>query len=188
MVSMPFLNAGALKKGIFAAGFLPALGFTVAPAPLLAADEALSEEQQAIAALAFLTGRWAGEGLSFAPDGARSSYFDTEYVRFDLDRKLLLINARGTQGEKEYYSLHTVIYYDADADMYKYTAYRGTGAPPNTYSCTLIDQQFICMNAREDFRLTFQRLKTGEWNEFGEIKAESGWRKSFETILSAADE
>ena len=143
--------------------------------------------RDAISALEFLVGNWAGPGTSYAADGTQTKYHDTEYVRFDLDRKVLLINAAGEDDVgSTIYALHTVIYYDVDAGHYVYTPY--SGRPPRSFHGQLEDApELRCLNAAEDYRLTFQRLPDGQWNEFGErFGDDRTWTKSFETILSAA--
>ncbi len=148
-----------------------------------------SEQQTQISKLDFLLGNWAGGGISYANDGTQTPYFDTEYVRFDLDQNLLLINAKGERGGATTYQLHTVIYYDVDAKHYWYTPFSAQGS--RRFACTLKTQQsgrpqFICFNEAKDYRLTFQRMQDGKWNEFGERLKDGEWRKNFETILSPA--
>jgi len=147
---------------------------------------ALTDTQTAISKLAFLVGNWSGPGTSYGADGTKTRYHDTEFVRFDLDKNLLLINARGENMDGETtYSLHTVIHYDAEAQSYVYTPYSGK-RPPRSFNCTLNDQpQFICLTQDQSYRLTFQRLPDGRWNEFGEKLQGERWVKNFETILSS---
>jgi len=140
----------------------------------------------AIAKLGFLVGNWEGPGISFAGDGAQTAYYDTEYVRFDLDKSLLLINAKGMRPDGTLsYQLHTVIYYDVETERYIYTPY--AGRTPRSFNCQLDEpEKLLCLNGAEDYRLTFQRLSNGRWNEFGERLNAGAWAKSFETILTAA--
>jgi len=147
---------------------------------------ALTDTQTAISKLAFLVGNWSGPGTSYGADGTKTRYHDTEFVRFDLDKNLLLINARGENMDGETtYSLHTVIHYDAEAQSYVYTPYSGK-RPPRSFNCTLNDQpQFICLTQDQSYRLTFQRLPDERWNEFGEKLQGERWVKNFETILSS---
>ncbi len=147
---------------------------------------AASEEtvETAMEKLNFLVGNWAGEGLSYSADGSVSKYHDEEFIRYDLDRQILLINARGSQDGKTTYQLHTVIYFDSKTGHYIYSPYSANGTRP--FTCTLTNEdQFICYTKNRDFRLTFQRLDSGIWNEFGERKNGDTWRKTFETKLSA---
>lgn len=142
-----------------------------------------------IAKLDFLVGNWAGPGVSYASDGTESSYHDTEYVRFDLDASLLLINARGEKPSGDtIYQLHTVINYDEAAGHYWYTPYSDRGRKASSFSCELVDKQFLCLSEDKSFRLIFQRLEDGKWNEFGERLKDGKWSKTFETILSPADD
>lgn len=141
-----------------------------------------TQEQKAISALEFLTGNWSGPGQSIDNEGNVSEYHDTEFVRFDLDRNILLINARGERDGQTVYQLHTVIYFDSKKQHYFYTPYRGV--EPRSFACNLVDRQFICFNDDRDFRLTFQRLEDGRWNEFGERLVEGAWVKTFETKLT----
>ena len=108
--------------------------------------EANNRQDNPIAKLHFLVGNWAGPGISFASDGSESHYHDTEYVRFDLDQSLLLINARGeTQAGVPTYQLHTVINYDKDVGHYWYTPYSDKGRKASSFSCTLVEQKFLCL-------------------------------------------
>jgi len=133
--------------------------------------------------LSFLIGNWAGEGISYAVDGSKLLYYDTEFVRYDLNGALLLINARGYRDGKTTYQLHTVIHYDMESKHYIYSPYSANGTRP--FTCNLKNKQFICYTMQKNFRLIFQRLPNGVWNEYGERKTETGWRKTFETKLSA---
>ena len=147
---------------------------------------AMTETQAAISKLDFLVGNWAGPGTSYRADGMQTQYHDTEFVRFDLNGNLLLINARGedAQGQTTY-SLHTVIHFNMETQKYIYTPYSGT-RQPRSFDCTLNDKaQFICLIPDKSYRLTFQRLDDGRWNEFGERLRDGEWVKNFETILSA---
>lgn len=152
----------------------------------------VDEAKTAIAKLGFLVGEWEGPGISFADDGAQTAYYDSEYVRFDLDGSLLLINAKGTRSDGTVsYQLHTVIYYDIESGQYIYTPH--AGRTPRSFNCQLDGAtKLLCLNASADYRLTFQRLADGRWNEFGErLEKNAGggagvWSKSFETILTAA--
>ena len=143
------------------------------------------DQQSQVAKLDFLVGHWGGTGTSYSSDGSISTYYDTEHVRFDLDKKLLLINARGEKDGKLTYQLHTVIYFDPTAGHFWYTPY--TGERARRFSCELISKQFICLNKEQNFRLTFQRLADDKWNEFGERLKDDKWVKTFETILSPLD-
>lgn len=142
---------------------------------------AQKSEREAIEALDFLVGSWAGPGISYGVDNSQTKYHDTEYVRFDLDKKLLLINARGERNKKTTYALHTVVYYDVAAGHYWYTPY--SGKKPRRFKCDINNRAFVCLNKTHDFRLTFQRLEDGRWNEYGERYTHKKWNKTFETIL-----
>lgn len=148
------------------------------------ADEKL-DAQTAIDQLRFLVGYWAGDGTSYDLDtGTTKHYFDREHVRFDLDKNLLLINASGQLNGKTTYQLHTVIFYDVEAQHYVYTPYSGQRTP-RPFTCELTEvQQFICLTAAKTYRLTFQRLPDKRWNEYGERLEDGVWRKTFETKLS----
>lgn len=147
-----------------------------------------SEAQEAISALGFLVGDWEGPGVSYAADGSQTNYHDTEFVRFDLDKKILLINAAGKRADGTVsYQLHTVIYYDVAAGHYVYTPYAGRA--PRRFHCQLDETpKLLCLNEDENYRLTFQRLPDGAWNEFGERLGEDIWSKSFETILHPVEQ
>lgn len=149
-----------------------------------AAQEALenSPQYQALEKLNFLVGNWAGQGISYDADGVASEYFDTEFVRYDLSGEILLINANGYANGKISYQLHTVIHYDIAAKKYVYSPYSANGTRP--FTCDLVSKRLICLNESQDFRLTFQRLTDGIWNEYGERHYGDGWRKTFETKLS----
>lgn len=158
-------------------------------APRASTVQTHKHQDNPVAKLDFLVGNWAGPGVSFASDGSESHYHDTEYVRFDLDHSLLLINARGeTQAGVISYQLHTVINYDKAAGHYWYTPYSDKDRKASSFSCDLIKQQFLCLSQDKSYRLTFQRLEDGKWNEFGERLSDGKWRKTFETILSPADD
>jgi len=149
--------------------------------------ENFENKSSKLSELDFLVGHWSGPGISYGQDGQKTHYYDTELVRFDLSKKLLLINARGEQPNGETsYALHTVIYYDDVAGHYWYTPYngQGRGIPARSFSCNLVQAQFVCYNDGRDFRLIFQRLEDGRWNEYGERLSGENWSKSFETILS----
>jgi len=146
--------------------------------------EKLSLEQRSISALGFLIGNWGGPGISYRDDGTQFDYYDTEFVRYDLDKSILLINARGERPDgSTSYRLHTIIYYDAKREHYIYTPYSGKTAP-RSFECALeAGPKLLCYTKERNYRLTFQRLSDGRWNEFGERLDNEEWKKNFETIL-----
>lgn len=143
-----------------------------------------SEERTAIEKLDFLVGNWAGPGWSYDESGEASEYFDTEDVWYDAQKTLLIIQARGFRNNSQFYGLHTVIYYDAEAGHYWYNPYTARGA--RRFKCTLDDQVFTCLNEAEDYRLTFERLEGGEWSEVGKRLVGDKWVDNFRTVLTAA--
>lgn len=145
--------------------------------------EADSAAPHTIKDLEFLVGDWVGPGVSYNDKGEVSEYYDTEFVRFDLDENLLLINARGEQDGRTTYQLHTVIYFDQERGQYVYTPYRGERAP-RPFFCDLEAQKLICLTEAKTYRLVFQRLDDGRWNEYGEGLTDGIWVKRFETKLS----
>lgn len=148
--------------------------------------KAPTDEQKAIAKLDFLIGNWAGQGLSFTQDGVESPYYDTEDVTYDVNQSIIVIRANGYKNDINTYSLHTIIHYDSDKKHYWYQPFTAKGA--RQYRCELVEKKFLCMNQSNDFRLTFQRLDNGQWNEFGEKRNDNGlWIKTFETKLDAAE-
>lgn len=143
-------------------------------------------EQLAISKLEFLVGHWEGPGTVFKSNGTQTNYIDYEHVRFDLDNSLLLINATGRDESGDTtYSLHTVIFYDAEAQQYIYTPFTREGAP-SPFKCKIDETpKLVCYSEDKSYRLTFQRLENGQWNEYGELLKEEGvWEKNFETILN----
>ncbi len=153
---------------------------------LLAVTDVIAKEDtdNPIAKLAFLLGSWEGPGITYLENGTTQEYVDTEYLRFDLDKRLLLIDAKGRKDGEPYYQLHTVVYFDDKAGHYVYTPF--SGSAPSSFTCDLSNQQFICLNTKQDYRLTFQRLDDGRWNEFGEKRKGQEWVKRFETVLRPA--
>jgi len=145
---------------------------------------AQSVEQNAMSKLSFLVGNWSGEGISYN-DGNESTYYDSEFVRYDLDGQLLLINAKGSVEGKTRYELHTVIHFDAKSGKYIYSPYTAKGTRP--FTCQLLNKQLLCYSQKKEFRLVFQRLTNGLWNEYGERKVDGKWQKTFETKLSAVN-
>lgn len=144
-----------------------------------------SPQYRALEKLSFLIGNWSGQGISYDSDGVASEYYDREFVRYDLGGEILLINASGYANGKISYQLHTVIHYNVDTHKYIYAPYTANGARP--FTCDLLNKQLICLNESKDFRLTFQRLADGSWNEYGERNYHDGWRKTFETKLSPVE-
>jgi len=151
-----------------------------------AEEKGKSQQQIEIEKLGFLVGNWEGPGHTFAKDGSKSAYHDTEKVWFDVQNSLLIIQPRGSKNGQYYYGMHTVIYYDVEAEHYWYNPYTATGSRP--YRCDLEEQLFRCHTPDKLTRFNFQRLPGGEWNEYGETLEDGQWRKTFETILTAAED
>jgi len=148
------------------------------------AQDEKPEERIAIEKLDFLVGNWAGSGWSYDENGEASEYFDTEDVWYDAQKTLLIIQARGFRENSQFYGLHTVIYYDAEAGHYWYNPYTARGA--RRFKCSLNDQVFTCLNEAEDYRLTFERLEGGEWSEVGKRLVGGKWVDNFRTVLTPA--
>ncbi len=140
-------------------------------------------ERLAIEKLDFLVGSWAGEGVSYDNDGSENKYYDTEDFWFDLQNSLLIIQARGFRDNKQFYGLHTVIYFDNDKQKYVYNPYSSRGLSRSFY-CDLKTKKLLCYLEDQTYRLTFQRTADGKWNEFGERLTDGAWQKNFETILA----
>lgn len=149
------------------------------------AEEEKSQQQIEIEKLSFLVGHWAGRGQTFAKDGTKSTYHDDEQVWFDVQNSLLIIQANGSKNGNHYYGIHTVIYYDVEAEHYWYNPFTARGSRP--YRCNLEQQLFRCYSLDQKNRLSFLRLPGGEWNEYGETLEDGIWRKTFETILTATE-
>jgi hypothetical protein len=147
------------------------------------ASSTKSIERLAIEKLEFLVGNWAGEGVSYANNGSESEYYDTEDVWFDLQNSLLIIQARGFRDNKQFYGLHTVIYFDKEKQKYVYNPYSSSGLSRSFY-CDLKAKKLLCYLEDQSYRLTFQRTADGKWNEFGERLTDGAWQKNFETILA----
>lgn len=149
---------------------------------LMAQSTSLTEEQIAMQKLSFLMGNWSGKGTSYDQLGKASDYFDTENIWYDVKESILVIQANGYKDERHTYSLHTIVHYDEAAKHYWYQPFTAKGA--RKYRCDLNNKKLLCHNENDTFRLTFQRLENGQWNEFGERKDQNDkWFKSFETKL-----
>ncbi len=158
------------------------LSFLALPSLANAIEETV--QQAKIRELGFLVGSWSGEGKSFDETGDHSSYFDTEDVWFDVQESVLVIQAKGYRNNEQFYGIHTVIYYDEEAQHYWYNPYTAKGA--RAFSCDLDSKVFVCFTPDKTFKLTFRRTESGQWNEFGERLIDREWKKTFETLLDKA--
>ncbi len=143
---------------------------------------AQSAEQKAMKKLSFLIGDWKGSGTSF-PKEENKPYDVISTVEYDLDGELLVLRHRSTRGDKTVLALHTLIYFNKEDGHYYYNAYRRNGARP--FKCKLNDGQFIC-EINGNYRLTFQKTKEGNFNEFGQRLIDGKWVKNFEDILQSS--
>ncbi len=140
---------------------------------------AQNTEQKAMAKLSFLIGDWKGTGSGY-PKNESKPYDVLSKVRYDLNGELLVLKHRSFRGDTPVLSLHTIMYYNKDDMHYYYNSYTKSGTRP--FKCQLLEQQFICKRG-EDYRLTFQKTKNGEFNEYGERLVGGKWIKNFEDIL-----
>ena len=143
-----------------------------------------STEQKMMAKLSFMIGDWKGSGNSI-PKNNKEDYTVLSKVRYDLNGELLVLKHRSFRGETPVLSLHTIIYYNKEDKSYHYRAFTKKGARP--FKGTFKDNKLV-LKLGNDYRLTFQRTKNGEFNEYGEKLAEGQWVKNFEDLLLPTSE
>jgi len=143
-----------------------------------------SIEHKEMAKLSFMIGDWKGTGVSFPQNKAGNNTVFSK-VRYDLDGELLVLKLRSYRNDTLTLSLHTIIYYNKEDKHYHYRAYTKRGARP--FKGKIVDGKFICY-LRDDYRLTFQRTKKGEFNEYGEKLVDGKWVKNFEDLLLPTSE
>lgn len=143
-----------------------------------------TEEKKAMAKLSFMIGDWKGSGTSY-PKKDHKPYKAISQVRYDLDGELIVLKHRSIRDKKTVLALHTLIYYNKKDGFYYYNAYRRSGARP--FKCTFNERKLVC-EIDGNYRLTFQRTKNGEFNEYGQRLVNGKWVKNFEDILQPSKE
>lgn len=139
---------------------------------------AQTPEQLAMKKLSFMVGDWSGSGTSY-PTEKNKPYQTKATVRYDLDGELIVLRHRSIRDQKTILALHTLIYYNKKDGFYYYNAYRRSGARP--FKCKVTDGKLLC-EINGNYRLTFQRTKKGEFNEFGQRLIDGKWVKNFEDL------
>lgn len=148
------------------------------PAPVL----------EAMKAVAFLEGRWAGEGWIQMGPGAKQEFSQTEVVERKLDGGLLLIEGIGRSKAPETKTVHhalAVVSFDPGSNKYRFSSHI-VGRPPldvapdvgsNTFRWSYQPQAGI------HIRYTIT-VADGTWQEVGEFSRDGqSWRQFFEMTL-----
>lgn len=168
----------------FAAAQSPAAKPAAAAAP--AADDKLKP-------LAFLAGKWQGEGWIMLGPGQKSFFVQTETVEPRLGGRILTIEGRGTDKANPQRVIHhafATLAYDAPSGTYRMRAYKADGAYTDALATLNADGSmtwgFAIPNAGQ-VRFNIRQNAQGQWFETGEFSRDGQqWMQNFEMTLSRA--
>jgi hypothetical protein len=162
--------------------------FAMAPVRAQSPQPDTAPVLEAMKAVAFLEGRWAGEGWMQMGPGPKEEFSQTEIIERKLDGGLLLIEGIGRSKGQEARKVHhafAVISFDPSTKKYRFSSHI-VGRPPldvepevgpNTLSWSYQPQPGIHIR----YRIT---IADGTWREVGEFSRDGqSWNPFFGMTL-----
>ncbi|GAB3935409.1 hypothetical protein [Mucilaginibacter myungsuensis] len=140
------------------------------------ADKAAKAE---VSKLSFITGNWAGQGWMMTQAG-KSTFEQTEKVRFKLDSTALLIEGLGKTSGKVIHNALAVVNLNK-AGGYNFRSFLATGQE-GAFKGELIGNKFYWY-PNETIRYIIELNDKKQWYEVGEMKRGDQWTKFFEMTL-----
>lgn len=161
------------------------------PAASLQAQQAPSPElqaatRQAMEAVSFLLGDWAGSGWIMGPDGARHEFLQTERIRPLLGGQVILIEGRGVAAADTTQVVHEAVAfigYDAAAGRHVMRSFLPGGR--TTDARVEAGPGRFVWRIGESVRYTILVDDSGTWQEIGEYTRDGGrnWQQFIEMKL-----
>lgn len=152
--------------------------------------ESAAAQRAAMAKLDYMTGEWVGEGWMDLGTG-RSTFRGSERVQSKLGGIALLVEGDFVgkrPGSEEEVPVHTtlgVIYYDPQAQRYRFDTWLATGGAGGRELTVNADGwQWEIKSPRGMIRYVMKLTPAGEWFEVGERSTDgTTWQKFFEMTL-----
>lgn len=148
------------------------------PAPVL----------EAMKAVAFLEGRWAGEGWIQMGPGPKEEFSQTEVIERKLDGGLLLIEGIGYSKAPEPKKIHhafAVVSFDPSSKKYRFSSHL-VGRPPLDVAAEVGSNTFKwSYEPQAGFHIRYLiTVSDATWREVGEFSRDGqSWRQFFEMTL-----
>lgn len=134
-----------------------------------------TSQQEQMQKLNHFIGDWVGISKRFEGDSITKQVPAYEKISYKVDQHLLTIDLY-SQSLK----LHTVIYYDDEAQSYVYNPFYKGGAAK--YSAQLVDGKLIVLPNKTK-RFIFEITEEGRFREYGETFKNGKWTMYFEDIF-----
>ena len=129
-------------------------------------------KQEKMEALNFMTGAWVGTSKFFENGELKSEVPAYQNIAYDLNKSIIVIALKS-----ETLQLHTIIYYDEEAETYIYNPYSERGA--RKLPAVFEDGKFV-VNANENTRFIFERTGENSFREHGEQRIDGKWVTYFD--------
>lgn len=170
------------------AGYLLTTLLAFCALPIAEAQESPDPGMQAMWDIAFLAGRWEGDGwMQRGPE--RHTFTSTETVESRLDGRVLIIEGlhHGPSGEVVHHAV-AVVSYDASRDGYAFRSYQADGKS-DEQEADLVDGAFVWGFDTERGRVRFTvRVDGNAWHETGHFSADGeSWQPFFQMDLTRGE-
>lgn len=139
------------------------------------------EAKEAMRKLAFIEGKWAGEGWMMGQDGQKNPFSQTEDISFKLDGTALLIEGKGMDGDQTIHNALAIVTYNKKDKNYSFQSYLANGMA-GKFKAELIEDKFYWY-PMENMRYIIFLNEEGQWKEIGEMKQGENWFQFFEMTL-----
>jgi hypothetical protein len=139
------------------------------------------EAKDAISKLEFIVGDWAGDGWVMARDGQKSTFTQTEAIKFKLDGTAILIEGLGKNNGEITHNALAVVTYNKTTGNYNFSSYLSTGRS-GIFKAEVIDDKFYWY-PNENMRYIIYLNSKRQWYETGEMKRGNDWFQFFEMTL-----
>ena len=139
----------------------------------------LAQDADKMKDLAPFVGHWIGTSTGFQESKITRSEPAFEKIAMGLDGNTLEIDLYS-----ESLRLHTIIYYSAEEDIYKYNPFYKSGSA--SYPAKFENGKLVVTPTPEK-RFIFEIMPDGRFREYGEQKKNGVWEKYFEDIFIRVD-
>ncbi len=132
--------------------------------------------------LYFMVGNWEGNGWRMSPDGTKNEFYQSEKVQFKLDSTAILIEGKGTVGEKVIHNALAIVTSNKENEQFSFQSFLQNGMKGIFSGEIKTDSFYWYPNENTRYIITIN--EKGEWFETGEFKRQEKWFKFFEMTLS----
>jgi hypothetical protein len=138
-----------------------------------------------VSKLAFITGKWKGQGWMMGADRQKSEFDQSEDIQFKLDSTTILIEGLGKKNGSIIHNAMAIVSYNKKDTCYTFQSYLQNGRK-GEFKGELINGKFYWY-PNQNMRYIIELNEKGQWYEIGEFRRGEEWYQFFEMTLDRID-